>query len=101
MLLRLILSIDPATGSRQRGGVMDPCGRSHSCPSDCGLRYVCHCLRITEDVLAQAFATQDIRTLKDIRRHTGAGDGCMACHRRLQGFLERHTVPGVLAQAVA
>jgi bacterioferritin-associated ferredoxin len=72
---------------------------SDSCPGDCGLRYVCRCLRVTEEVIATAFATQDIRTLKDIRRHTGAGDGCMACHRRLSNYLERHPVPAPLAAA--
>jgi len=80
---------------------MDTCRHSHTCPSDCGLRYICHCLRVTEEVLTEAFATQDIQTLKDIRRHTGAGDGCMACHRRLQAFLDRHAVAGQLVAAVA
>jgi bacterioferritin-associated ferredoxin len=74
---------------------------SDSCPGDCGLRYVCRCLRVTEEGIAQAFATQDIRTLRDIRLHTGAGDGCMACHRRLSAYLERHPVPASLAAAVA
>ncbi len=77
---------------------------SHSaepCSADCGLRYVCRCLRVTEETLTQAFATQDIHTLRDIRRHTGAGDGCMACHRRLKSFLERHAPPAPLLAAVA
>jgi bacterioferritin-associated ferredoxin len=94
MLLRLILSIDVP------GFVMDSC-RSDSCPSGCGLRYICHCLRVTEEILVEAFANRDIRTLMDLRRHTGAGDGCMACHRRLAGYLERHVVNADLAQAVA
>jgi bacterioferritin-associated ferredoxin len=80
---------------------MDSGGFLDSCPGDCGLRYVCRCLRVTEEVIANAFATQDIRTLKDIRRHTGAGDGCMACHRRLSAYLEGHTIPATLAAAVA
>ena len=80
---------------------MDTCRHSHTCPSDCGLRYICHCLRVTEEVLTEAFATQDIQTLKDIRRHTGAGDGCMSCHRRLQAYLERHAVSRPLVAAVA
>jgi bacterioferritin-associated ferredoxin len=99
--LRLILNIGPATGAGQRDEVMDNCRFSDACPSDCGLRYVCRCLRVTEEVLVEAFATQDIRTLTDIRRHTGAGDGCMACHHRLTAFLERHAMPGPLAAAVA
>jgi bacterioferritin-associated ferredoxin len=95
MLLRLILSIDV------RSAVMDGFPHSETCSADCGLRLVCRCLRVTEEILTEAFATQDIRTLKDIRQHTGAGDGCMACHRRLKTYLDRHAVPGSLAAAVA
>jgi len=94
MLLRLILSIDVW------GRAMD----SHdtkSCSADCGLHLICRCLRVTERVLVEAFTAGDIRTLKDIRRHTGAGDGCMACHRRLKSYLDRYTVPQTLAAAVA
>ena len=74
---------------------------SDSCPGDCGLRYVCRCLRVTEDIIAAALATQDIRTLRDIRHHTGAGDGCMACHRRLKAYLDQNPVSDSLAAAVA
>jgi bacterioferritin-associated ferredoxin len=95
MLLRLILSI----GVRDRA--MDTHHSSDTCSADCSLRFVCRCLRVTEEALAEAFASQDVRTLKDIRRHTGAGDGCMACHRRLTSYLERHVVPGPLVAAVA
>jgi bacterioferritin-associated ferredoxin len=95
MLLRLILSIGPW------GWVMESGRRSDACSAECSLRYVCRCLRITEEVLAAAFAASDIRTLKDIRRHTGAGDGCMACHHRLVTYLENHAVPVSLAAAVA
>jgi bacterioferritin-associated ferredoxin len=95
MVLRLILSIDV------RGLAMDSEQHSDACSADCGLRFVCRCLRVTEQVLAEAFASQDIHTLRDIRRHTGAGDGCMACHRRLAAYLERHTIPASLSAAVA
>jgi bacterioferritin-associated ferredoxin len=80
---------------------MDSGYRSDACSAECSLRYVCRCLRITEQVLVDAFATGDIRTLKDIRRHTGAGDGCMACHHRLKSYLDTHAVPASLAAAVA
>jgi bacterioferritin-associated ferredoxin len=95
MVLRLILSIDV------QGSAMDREQHSDACSADCGLRFVCRCLRVTEQVLAEAFASQDIRTLRDIRRHTGAGDGCMACHRRLAVYLEQHAVPASLSAAVA
>jgi bacterioferritin-associated ferredoxin len=53
---------------------------------------VCHCLRVTEDVILEALALFDLRTLSDLRHHTGAGDGCTACHQRLRGYLERGKV---------
>lgn len=49
---------------------------------------VCHCLQVSEDQLLEALANCEIRTLGDLRRHTGAGDGCTACHRRLKDYLE-------------
>jgi len=33
--------------------------------------------------------TREVCTLKDIRCHTGAGDGCMICHQELRALLER------------
>jgi bacterioferritin-associated ferredoxin len=51
-------------------------------------RFVCHCLQVTEEAVLQAIATFDITTIKELRHYTGAGDGCTACHRRLQKYLE-------------
>ena len=31
-----------------------------------------------------------LRTVKDVRQHTGAGDGCTACHRTIRQYLEQH-----------
>jgi bacterioferritin-associated ferredoxin len=56
--------------------------------TDCPGRLVCRCLGVTEDVLTAAMATYDIRSVKDIQRHTGAGDGCTACHARLKCLLQ-------------
>jgi bacterioferritin-associated ferredoxin len=67
---------------------MDGC-----CSRDCGScsdRIVCRCLQMTESVLVGALATLELRTLKDVRRETGAGDGCTACHARLRQLLEQH-----------
>ena len=52
---------------------------------------VCRCLQVTEDVLISALASQQIQDLKDLRNATGAGDGCMCCHRRLRKYLEQYT----------
>jgi len=61
-----------------------------SCPpnSDACTQLVCHCLQISEDRLLEVLARCEIRTVGDIRKHTGAGDGCTACHRRLKAYLE-------------
>jgi len=52
---------------------------------------VCHCLKITEDQLITAVATLELRTIHDVRRHTGVGDGCNACHRRIQLYLDAYS----------
>jgi bacterioferritin-associated ferredoxin len=68
---------------------MDTDGLS-SCAGACEV-YVCACLRLTHADLLAAIACLDIRTLQDLRRGTGAGGGCMACPRRLRGYLEAAT----------
>ena len=60
-------------------------GRCDGCPG----RLVCRCLRVSETALIEALHTQEIRTLADVRRHTGAGDGCTACHRLLARYLQQ------------
>jgi bacterioferritin-associated ferredoxin len=56
--------------------------------ADCTERVVCHCLQVTEEALLIAVETFGLRTLKEVRQATGAGDGCTACHRRLRQYLE-------------
>ena len=58
------------------------------CESDrCGQEIVCACLQITEKQLLAAVTGRDVCTLMELRRVTGAGDGCTACHHVLQRFL--------------
>ena len=57
----------------------------------CPARMICHCLQVTEDVLLHALDTMNLTSVKDICRHTGAGDGCTACHRRLRKYLDQRT----------
>jgi bacterioferritin-associated ferredoxin len=47
-------------------------------------------LQVTETEVVAAITTLEIRTLREVRRHTGAGEGCTACHQRLRQLLERH-----------
>ena len=57
---------------------------------DCPDPLVCHCLRITESVLLATLSTRPVRTVAELCRLTGAGDGCTACRRRLGEYVERH-----------
>ena len=54
-------------------------------------RVVCRCLQVTQEIVLAAVAALELRTIKEIRQHTGAGDGCTACHKNLQKYLERKT----------
>lgn len=53
------------------------------CPGD----YVCHCLRITEEMVRTA-VVMGAESVTDLRRQTGAGDGCTACHKRLDELID-------------
>jgi bacterioferritin-associated ferredoxin len=59
---------------------------SHDYPG----QVVCYCLGITESAVIEAVCNREIETLCDLRRHTGAGDGCTSCHARLRSLLERY-----------
>jgi len=56
--------------------------------SVCPKRLVCECVNLTEADLLEALTNREIKTIKDIRRLTGAGDGCNACHKLLKTYLE-------------
>ena len=50
--------------------------------------YVCACLKITERQLLDTLSNEPVRSLRDLRRTIGAGDGCTACHDALRQYLE-------------
>jgi len=58
------------------------------CCNSCTGRLVCRCLQVTEEALLAALNRFELKTVKEIRQHTGAGDGCTACHKRLARYLE-------------
>lgn len=63
-------------------------------PADCQTcpgRVVCYCLHVTEEVVVDAIQNLGLRSVKDVRQHTRAGDGCTACRRHIQQLLETHT----------
>lgn len=76
---------------------MDACHTRSDC-AGCPGQMICHCLQVTEEMLLGAVAALELRTLRDLREATGAGDGCTACHRRLRKFLDENA-PVELAQA--
>jgi len=63
---------------------------SHEVCYACPQRVVCRCLQVTEAEVVHAIQTLELRTLKDVRRATGAGEGCTCCHAALREFLEQH-----------
>lgn len=72
---------------------MSGCPRGGDCRSCLSLDgpVVCHCLGVTEEQLVSAVSAQDLRTLQEVRRLTGAGTGCNACHRRICVYLETYS----------
>ena len=66
----------------------DPCpGPCAGCPD----RVVCRCLKVTEGAIVEAVTTLGLRTLKEVRRATGAGDGCTCCHKQIRALIEVHS----------
>ena len=69
----------------------DPCaGPCAGCPD----RIVCRCLMVTEGTIVDAIVLLGLRTVKDVKQATGAGDGCTCCHSQIREYLEVH-VAGV------
>ena len=67
----------------------DCAGACRSCPAvgSCPDRVVCRCLRVTEQVVIEAIVTLGVRTVKELRTATDAGDGCTCCHKELAAYL--------------
>jgi bacterioferritin-associated ferredoxin len=56
----------------------------------CTDRIVCHCLRITEAQVVETIQEHRLSSLREVVRHTGAGNGCTACRCALRTLLEQH-----------
>jgi len=63
---------------------------SQNCAQYRGDRIICSCLQVTEREVVTHIATLGLRSVPEVRCHTGAGDGCTACHRLLEKYIERH-----------
>jgi bacterioferritin-associated ferredoxin len=55
---------------------------------------VCRCLKVTEETITAAIRL-GLRTVKEVRAHTGAGDGCTCCHAQIRALIEVHVAAGV------
>ena len=62
-----------------------------SCSVGCSPKFLCRCLRVTETAVVHAIETLGLRTVKEIRQHTGAGDGCTCCHAKILALIERRS----------
>ncbi|MFO0879733.1 MAG: (2Fe-2S)-binding protein [Gemmataceae bacterium] len=65
----------------------------------CPNRVLCHCLNVTEEMI-DALIALDRTNYNQVREATGAGDGCMACRKRVKDYLARRSLD-VLAPASA
>jgi bacterioferritin-associated ferredoxin len=63
------------------------------CPGPCAGctdRIVCRCLKVTEGAIAEAVTALGLRTVKEVRRATGAGGGCTCCHKQIRALIAAH-----------
>lgn len=50
-------------------------------------RLLCRCFRVTETEVTVAIQAHGAQEVEDVMRHTGAGEGCRACHCRIKRLL--------------
>jgi bacterioferritin-associated ferredoxin len=72
---------------------MSGCPRGGDCRScqALGAPVVCHCLGVTEDEVVSAVTAHELRSVREVRRLTGAGTGCNCCHSRIQLLLQTYS----------
>jgi bacterioferritin-associated ferredoxin len=44
-------------------------------------------------MLIEALTTLSLRSVTEVRQHTGAGEGCTACHATLRQYIEEYVYP--------
>ncbi len=52
-----------------------------------GRKFVCRCLRVTEQDVREAMEAHVVCDLVDLMQHTGAGTGCMACRANIRKII--------------
>jgi NAD(P)H-nitrite reductase large subunit len=61
-------------------------------------RVLCRCLGVTEEEVMCAVGALGLRTLREIRDRTGAGTGCMCCHKVLARCLQEQAAPSGIGE---
>ena len=59
-----------------------------SCSTDAD-RVICRCLTVHESTVAEAIDLYGAESWRDVRRLTGAGEGCTGCHCAIKELLAR------------
>jgi NAD(P)H-nitrite reductase large subunit len=59
----------------------------NSCPGN----VVCRCLGVTAGEIVTVIETLGLRTVKEVRARTGAGDGCTCCHAQIRVLLAENS----------
>ena len=62
--------------------------RCDTCPS----KVVCRCLNVTEEQVVNLITGCGVRSIRELRQYTNAGDGCTCCHTELAQYLERYAL---------
>ena len=72
---------------------MSGCPRGGDCRKCVALGgpVVCHCFGVTEDELLSAVTAFELRSVREVRRQTGAGTGCNCCHTRIELLLQTYS----------
>ena len=68
---------------------MKPSCSASACAT-CTSRIVCRCFQVSEATVVETIITLGLRTVKEIRQQTEAGDGCTCCHAQLRQCLEEN-----------
>ena len=71
---------------------MDPAHVHEHCDG-CPDKIICRCLQVTETQVVRMIERLELRTVYDLRKYTGAGDGCTCCHAKLEECLEKYGSP--------
>src|SRR5262249_1740643 len=85
-----LLSIETESQFQPRNPPQGFAMASSTAGAVCSDRVVCRCLQVTESTLIEVVTTHGAQDMKDVRRHTGAGAGCMACHRLIRTYLAQN-----------